>query len=108
MSKENTGWGYIIMDCCGRKSVRSEKDKKTLINRLKRIEGQIRGIEEMIKNDVYCSDILQQSSAAHSALGSFNLELLNLHMHTCVVRDIKDGKEETVDELSDTIKRMFR
>lgn len=91
-----------------RKKVRSEKEYKDLINRLSRIEGQIRGLKRMVENDCYCPDILVQSAAASSALDSFNRVLLANHIRTCVVQDIQDGKEETVDELIDTIRKLMR
>ena len=78
------------------------------MNRLNRIEGQIRGLKRMLENDAYCPDILIQAAAASAALNAFNRELLSNHIHTCVVNDIKEGKEETVDELVDTIYKMMR
>ena len=78
------------------------------MNRLNRIEGQIRGLKRMLENDAYCPDILIQAAAANAALNAFNRELLSNHIHTCVVHDIKEGKEETVDELVDTIYKMMR
>ena len=78
------------------------------MNRLNRIEGQIRGLKRMLENDAYCPNILIQAAAANAALNAFNRELLSNHIHTCVVHDIKEGKEETVDELVDTIYKMMR
>ena len=95
--------------CCGEKStIRSEEDKKKLLNRLKRIEGQIRGLEAMIERDAYCNDILTQSSAANAALNAFNRELLSNHIHTCVARDIRDGKDEVIDELVTTLQKLMK
>lgn len=97
------------MDCCNHKTtVRSEEEHKKLINRLNRIEGQIRGIKNMVEKDAYCNDILIQVSAVNSALNSFNKELLNRHIKTCVVRDIKEGKEETIDELLATLQKLMK
>lgn len=93
---------------CQRKKERSEEEYKKLMNRLNRIEGQIRGLKRMLENDAYCPDILIQAAAANAALNAFNRELLSNHIHTCVVHDIKEGKEETVDELVDTIYKMMR
>lgn len=93
---------------CHKTKQRDEAEMKKLINRLSRIEGQIRGIRKMVENDAYCPDILVQAAAATAALNAFNKELLSSHIHTCVVHDIKEGKEETVDELVDTIQRMMR
>ena len=80
--------------CCTRHTDRSEADRKKLINRLKRIEGQIRGIIGMLENDAYCNDILIQSAAVNAAVNSFNKELLANHIRTCVAEDIREGKDE--------------
>jgi len=93
---------------CGKYKERSEKEYKDLINRLSRIEGQIRGIKGMVENDSYCTDILMQVSAVSSALNSFKKVLLANHIKTCVAQDIKDGKEETVDELVTTLQRLMK
>ena len=83
---------------CQKKTMRSEEERKKLINRLKRVEGQIRGIIGMLENDAYCNDILIQSAAVNAAVNSFNKELLASHIRTCVARDIREGKDETIDE----------
>lgn len=93
--------------CCHKK-IRSEEERKALINRLSRIEGQVRGIKNMVEEDRYCVDIITQVSAITSAMNSFNKELLSTHIKTCVLRDVKNGKEETVDELLETLKRIMR
>ena len=89
-------------------TVRSEEEQKKLIHRLNRIEGQIRGIKRMIERDGYCNDILIQSSAVSAAMNGFNRELLAAHIHSCVVRDIRDGKDEVVDELIATIQKLMK
>ena len=94
--------------CCERKKKRSEKEFKSLMNRLKRIEGQVRGVENMLENDAYCPDILIQVSAINSALNSFNKVLLAEHLKTCVVDDIKAGREDTIEELTETLKKVMR
>ena len=94
--------------CCEKKTIRSEEEKKRLQNRLKRIEGQIRGIQAMLENDAYCNDILIQSSAVSAAMNSFNKEVLARHMHSCVVRDIRNGNDDVVDELVSTIQRLMK
>ena len=94
--------------CCERKKKRSEKEFKSLMNRLKRIEGQVRGVENMLENDAYCPDILIQVSAINSALNSFNKELLASHMKSCVVDDIRSGKDEVVDELVVTLQKIMK
>ncbi len=95
--------------CCSEKhTVRSEEEKKKLINRLKRIEGQIRGIIGMMENDAYCNDILIQSAAVNAAVNAFNKELLATHIRTCVARDIREGKDETIDELVTTLQKLMK
>ena len=93
---------------CIKHKERSEKEYKDLINRLSRIEGQIRGIKGLVESDCYCTDILMQVSAVTSALNSFNKVLLANHIKTCVAQDIKDGKEETVDELVTTLQKLMK
>ena len=84
--------------CCNHKTKhRSEEEYKALLNRLSRIEGQVRGIRKMVETDAYCTDILTQVSAIQAALNAFNRELLANHIRTCVMDDIKNGKDETVD-----------
>ncbi|MBQ9247400.1 MAG: metal-sensing transcriptional repressor [Ruminococcus sp.] len=90
-----------------KKTERSEEEKKKLMNRLSRIEGQIRGIRQMVENDAYCVDILTQSAAAKSAFSAFNKELLRRHMESCVVRDIKND-EADLDELMDIIGKLMK
>lgn len=89
-------------------TIRDENDKKKMINRLSRIEGQIRGIKGMLERDEYCTDILIQTSAVNSALNAFSKELLSAHIKGCVTRDIKEGKEEVVDDLLNTLERMMK
>ena len=84
--------------CC-KKKVRSAEEQKSLMNRLSRIEGQIRGLRKMLEDDAYCIDIINQASAASSALASFNKEMLSSHIRSCVADDIRNGKEEKLDEL---------
>ncbi len=93
---------------CHKTKERSEKEYKDLIHRLNRIEGQIRGIKGMVERDAYCTDILVQVSAVNAALSSFNKVLLANHIKTCVTRDIKEGKEDTVDELVETLQKLMR
>ena len=94
--------------CCHKTKERSEKEYTDLIHRLNRIEGQIRGIKRMVEDDAYCTDILTQVSAATAALNSFNKVLLANHIRTCVVDDIRADKEETIEELVETIQKMMR
>ncbi len=94
--------------CCKRKKFRSPEEYKSLVNRLNRIEGQIRGIKGMLDKNAYCPDILAQAAAANAALNAFSRELLSNHIRTCVVNDIKDGKEETIDELLRTLQKFMK
>ena len=94
--------------CCEKHNARSEEEKKKLINRLKRIEGQIRGIIGMMENDAYCNDILIQSAAVNAAVNAFNKGLLASHIRTCVARDIREGKDETIDELVATLQKLMK
>lgn len=95
-------------NCCAKVKHRNVEEVNNLVKRLKRIEGQIRGIERMVEEDAYCTDILTQVSAASAALNSFNKALLEQHIKTCVMEDIKAGKEDTVDELVATLQKLMR
>lgn len=94
--------------CCHKTKVRSEQEYKDLITRLNRIEGQIRGIRGMVERSAYCPDILTQVSAASAALASFTKVLLASHIKTCVAQDIRDGKDETIDELVTTLQKLMK
>lgn len=100
--------------CCCAKTMKMKhrskdsKEYKTLISRLNRIEGQIRGIKSMVETDRYCIDILTQVSAVQSALNSFNKELLGQHIKSCVVHDIREGKDDVVDELVCTLQKLMK
>ena len=95
--------------CCSHKpKERTEKEYKDLINRLSRIEGQVRGIRKMVESDCYCPDILVQVSAVNAALNSFNKVLLANHIRTCVAEDIRDGNDETIDELVAVLQKLMR
>ncbi|MBR1910906.1 MAG: metal-sensing transcriptional repressor [Treponema sp.] len=89
-----------------KKTVRDEDKKKQLLTRLNRIEGQIRGLKKLIESDSYCTDILVQTSAARSALESFSNEVLGCHIRTCVKRDLLAGKDDVIDELLWTLKKL--
>lgn len=98
----------MICPHCSRTKVRSEEDKKALLNRLSRIEGQIRGLRGMVERDAYCPDILTQSAAASAALSSFARILLSDHIRTCVAEDVRQGNEEAVDELLQVLQKFMR
>lgn len=93
---------------CEKNTHRTDEEKKKLINRLNRIEGQVRGIRGMIEKDAYCADVLVQSAAVNAAINSFNKDLLSRHIHSCVVRDIKNGDEEIIDELMKLISKLMK
>jgi DNA-binding FrmR family transcriptional regulator len=88
--------------------MRSEEEYKKLVNRLNRIEGQIRGIKGMLEKNAYCTDILVQSAAVSAAVNAFNKELLASHIRTCVARDTRDGKDEVIDELVGTLQKLMK
>lgn len=94
--------------CSERTKHRDEKEYKDLMNRLNRIEGQVRGIKNMLENDAYCPDILVQVSAITAALNSFNKELLANHIQTCVVQDLRDDKEGTIEELMAVLQKLMK
>lgn len=94
--------------CCHKTKQRSEEEYKSLINRLSRIEGQIRGIKGMVERNAYCPDIMVQVAAVNAALGSFNKELLGSHIRTCVANDIRNGNDEVIDELLLTLQKLMR
>ena len=94
--------------CSCRKRIRDEKEKRDLMNRLKRIEGQVRGLQRMLDEDAWCPDILTQASAVNSAVNSFCRTRLANHLRTCVTEDILAGHEETMDELMDTLQKLMK
>jgi DNA-binding FrmR family transcriptional regulator len=95
--------------CCAEKTKKRTPEEATaLVNRLSRIEGQIRGLKGMIQRDAYCTDILTQSSAVTAALNAFNRELLATHIRTCVAEDIRAGKDEVIDDLVATLQKLMR
>lgn len=95
-------------NCCIKKKHREETEYKKLIHRLNRIEGQVRGIRNMVEDERYCVDILTQVAAIQSALHAFNRELLTNHIKSCVVEEIREGDDQVVDELCDTIKKLMK
>lgn len=93
---------------CDKMTERTEDERKKLLNRLNRIEGQIRGLKGMVERDAYCADILTQSAAVNAAINSFNRDLLSRHIHSCVVRDIRAGNDEVVDELLELLGKLMK
>ena len=94
--------------CCHKKKERSEKEYKDLMNRLSRIEGQVRGVKGMLERDAYCVDILTQVAAINAALNSFNKVLLANHIKTCVVENVRNGDDSVIDELVTTMQKLMR
>ena len=97
--------------CCGageKHTMRPDEERKKLLNRLSRIEGQIRGLKGMLEKNAYCPDILTQSAAVNAAVNAFNKELLASHIRHCVVRDVKNGDEAVIDELVATIQKLMK
>ena len=97
-----------VCGCCKKPTARSDEERKKLIHRLNRIEGQVRGIRTMVEKDAYCADILIQSAAVNAAVNAFNKELLASHIRGCVARDIRDGKDEVIDELVATMQKLMK
>ena len=97
----------VIPSCCRHKD-RTPEEHKALLNRLSRIEGQIRGIRGMVENGAYCPDILVQSAAVNAAINAFNRELLASHIRTCVRSDIQAGNDEVIDELLSTLQKLMK
>jgi len=94
--------------CSGKHKERTDVEYKDLMNRLKRIEGQVRGVEGMLENGAYCTDILMQVSAITSALNSFNKVLLGNHVKTCVAENIRSGNDDVIDELVTTLQKLMK
>jgi DNA-binding FrmR family transcriptional regulator len=96
--------------CCGdeKHTVRTEEQKKKLLNRLNRLEGQVRGVKKMIENDAYCNDVLVQTAAISAAVNALSREVLRAHLNSCVIRDIRAGRDEVTDELMETLERIMR
>ncbi len=105
MGKDNN---EACCPACSKKKSRSEKEFKDLMNRLKRIEGQVRGVQNMLENDAYCLDVINQVSAINSALNSFNRLLLNKHLHSCVAEGIKSGDDDVIDELDSLLQKIMK
>ncbi len=98
-------------ECCQaahKTKERLPKEYKDLMNRLKRIEGQVRGIENMLEQDAYCTDVMIQVSAVNAALNSFNKVLLANHVRTCVADDIREGNDEVIDELVGLLQKLMK
>ena len=97
-----------VHGCCGKTTARSEEERKKLIHRLNRMEGQIRGIRGMVEKDAYCEDILIQSAAVNAAVSAFNKELIGSHIRGCVARDIREGRDEVIDEFVATLQKLMK
>lgn len=95
-------------NCSVRKKERSKEEYKSLINRLNRIEGQVRGIRNMLENDAYCVDILTQAAATKAAINAFSAELFSEHMESCVKNDLVNGNKDTLDEAIITMRKLMK
>ena len=93
-------------NCCNKKTLRSDEEKKLIINRLNRISGQVNGITKMIENDAYCNDVLIQLSAVKNSVKSLSSHILENHLYTCVTNDLENGELEAIDELISLFKRF--
>ncbi len=100
--------GFMEQQESSKTRERTGEEYKSLIHRLNRIEGQIRGIRGMVERSAYCTDILAQVAAANAALNAFSKELLAQHIRTCVARDIREGRDETIDELVATLQKLMK
>ena len=100
----------LSSDCCAchKTKERSPEEYRRLVNRLNRIEGQIRGIRGMLERKAYCPDILAQTAAANAALNAFSRELLSAHIRSCVVNDVRAGNDEIIDELLATLQMLMK
>ena len=95
--------------CCSqRRKVRERTEEEALLQRLSRIEGQVRGVRGMVENSAYCTDILVQSAAVNAAINAFNRDLLANHIRTCVAHDIRAGDDEVIDELVATLQKLMK
>lgn len=95
-------------ECCEKTKQRTDEETKRLINRLNRIAGQINGIKGMVERSAYCTDIMVQVAAVTAALNSFNKELLDEHIRTCVADNIRNGNDDVIDELVQTLGRLMK
>ena len=107
-AEEESVFEEVGCSCHKKSTPRDEKELKQLKNRLNRIGGQLNGIGKMLDENRYCGDILIQVAAANAALNSFNKVLLANHIKTCVTNDIREGREETVDELLTTLQKLMK
>ena len=97
-----------MADCCHKNTVRTEEERRTLIHRLNRMEGQIRGIRGMVEADAYCTDILTQAAAVTAAMNAFNRALIDKHIRGCVVNELREGHSDVIDELMDTLHKLMK
>ena len=94
--------------CSEKTTIRSDKQKKALRNRRRRIGGQGRGMQSMLEDEAYCNDGLMQAAAVNAAMHAFSRELLASHIRTCVARDIREGHDEVIDELVATLQKLMK
>ena len=95
-----------MVECCNKKTIRGENEKKLINNRINRIEGQLKGIKKMIQSDTYCNDVLIQLSAVENSVKSLSNYILENHLYSCVTRDLENGNTEIIDELISLFKKF--
>ena len=93
-------------ECCNKKTIRGENEKKLINNRINRIEGQLKGIKKMIESDNYCNDVLIQLSAVENSVKSLSNYILENHLYSCVTKDLENGNMEIIDELISLFKKF--
>lgn len=93
-------------ESCKKIKLRTQEEKKKLITRLNRVEGQVRGVKQMINDDRYCNDIIIQLAAINKAIKGIANVMIEEHMHTCMIKDIKEGNEEVINEIVELFKRF--
>ena len=108
MNERKSDAGLPECSCCQKTKARGGREYRDLMNRLSRIEGQVRGLREMLQKDAYCTDILVQVSAVTAALNSFSKELLATHIRTCVADGIRQGDDAVIDELVTTLQKLMK
>lgn len=96
-----------MKECCKREKERPVEEKKNIINRLNRVIGQLEGIKKMISDDRYCEDVLIQLSASEKAIKNISAIIFESHVKTCIVDNIKNGNDESIDEVVELFKRFI-
>ena len=95
-----------LEQCC-RIKIRNNNEKKLIQNRINRIEGQLRGIKQMLENDQYCDDILIQISAVNNSIKSLGRVILNNHVKSCVKNDLLNCNDNIIDEVINSFSKLY-